>query len=56
MHVTLRDFRSHVGQLIAIGLADTARRLAQDYVDAYARGLNRYIRELQHITLASHAD
>ena len=56
MHVTLRDFRPHVGQLIAIGLADTAQRLAQDYVDAYARGLNRYIRGLQHITLASHAD
>ena len=56
VHVTLRDFRAHVGQLVAIGLADTARRLAQDYVDAYARGLNRYIRELQHITLASHAD
>ncbi|HTP09851.1 MAG TPA: hypothetical protein VMP08_16455, partial [Anaerolineae bacterium] len=56
MHVTLRDFRSHVGQLIAIGLADTAKRLAQDYVDAYARGLNRYVRELQHITLASHTD
>ncbi|HSD83794.1 MAG TPA: hypothetical protein VLG46_08050, partial [Anaerolineae bacterium] len=56
MHVTLRDFRPHVGQLIAVGLADTARRLAQDYVDAYARGLNRYIRGLQHITLASHSD
>jgi hypothetical protein len=56
MQLTLRDFRPHVGQLIAIGLADTAKRLAQDYVDAYARGLNRYIRELQHITLASHAD
>jgi hypothetical protein len=56
MHVTLRDFRPHVGQLIAIGLADTAKRLAQDYVDAYARGLNQYIRGLQHITLASPSD
>ena len=56
MHLTLRDFRPHVGQLSAIGLADTARRLAQDYVEAYARGLNRYIRGLQHITLASHTD
>jgi len=56
MHVTLRDFRPHVGQLIAIGLGDTAQRLAQDYVDAYARGLNQYIRGLQHITLASHSD
>jgi hypothetical protein len=56
MHLTLRDFRPHVGQLSAIGLTDTARRLAQDYVDAYARGLNRYIKGLQHITLASHTD
>jgi hypothetical protein len=56
MHLTLRDFRPHVGQLSAIGLSDTARRLAQDYVDAYARGLNRYIKGLQHITLASHTD
>ncbi len=56
MHLTLRDFRPHVGQLNAIGLTDTARRLAQDYVEAYARGLNRYIKGLQHITLASHTD
>jgi hypothetical protein len=56
MHVTLRDFRPHVGQLIAVGLADTAQRLTQDYVEAYARGLNRYVRGLQHITLASHSD
>ena len=56
MHLTLRDFRPHVGQLCAIGLADMARRLAQDYVDAYAHGFNRYIKGLQHITLASYAD
>ena len=56
MHLALRDFRPHVGQLIAIGLADLAQRLAQDYVEAYARGLNRYVKGLQHITLASHVE
>ena len=56
MHLTLRDFRPHVGQLSAIGLKDVAKRLAQDYVDAYARGFNRYIKGLQHITLTSDTD
>jgi len=53
MHLTLRDFRPHVGLLAAIGRQDLARHIAQDYLDAYANGLNRYIYELRWITLAS---
>jgi hypothetical protein len=53
MHLALRDFRPHVGLLAAIGRQDLAKRIAQDYLDAYANGLNRYIYELRWITLAS---
>ncbi len=53
MRISLRDFRPHVGQLIACGHKDLAARLAQDYLDAYAHGLNRYVQELRRITQAS---
>jgi hypothetical protein len=53
MHLSLRDFRPHVGLLAAIGRQDLAKHIAQDYLDAYAQGLNRYIHELRWITLAS---
>ncbi len=55
LRLTLRDFRPHVEPLVAIGRRDLAQRMAQDYVDAYARGLNHYVRGLQHITLASYS-
>lgn len=55
LRLTLRDFRPHVEPLIAIGRRDLALRMAQDYVEAYARGLNHYVHGLQHITLASHS-
>jgi hypothetical protein len=53
MYITLRDFRPHVGLLVACGRKDLAARIAQDYLDAYARGLNEYIHDLQRITRAS---
>lgn len=53
MHITLRDFRPHVGLLAAVGQPALANRLTQDYLDAYARGLNAYIRDLRHIILTS---
>ncbi len=53
LHLTLRDFRPHVAALQAAGLADLANHIAQDYLEAYAAGLNGYIQELHRITLAS---
>jgi hypothetical protein len=52
LRLTLRDFRPHVGALIAIGQRELAERLAQDYIEVYARGLNDYTRDLRRITQA----
>ncbi len=53
MHLSLRDFRPHVAQLHVLGRMDLADRIAQDYLDAYANGLNRFVNELYRITVAS---
>jgi hypothetical protein len=53
MRLSLRDFRPHVGLLVKAGCKDVAVRVAQDYVDGYARGLNRFVADLQRIALAS---
>ncbi len=53
MRITLRDFRPHVGMLEAVGRQDLAIRIAQDYLDAYAHGLNTFIHDLRRITQAS---
>jgi hypothetical protein len=53
MRLSLRDFRPHVGLLAAAGQRDLARRITQDYLDSYATGLNRFVRDLQGITQAS---
>ncbi len=53
VRLSLRDFRPHVTVLHQIGKPEVAQLVAQDYVDAYAEGLNRYIAELRQITIAS---
>jgi hypothetical protein len=53
MVITLRDFRPHVGELINAGYKDLAGWILTDYLEAYARGMNQYISDLQHITQAS---
>ena len=53
LRLTLRDFRPHVRLLEAAGQKDLAARMAQDYLDAYANGLNGFVRDLRRITLAS---
>jgi len=53
MHISLRDFRPHVASLQALGRLDLANRITQDYLEAYARGLNAYLRELQQIAIVS---
>jgi hypothetical protein len=53
MRISLRDFRPHIGLLDSVGCRDIAVRITRDYLDAYAHGLNRYVRELQRITRTS---
>jgi hypothetical protein len=53
MRISLRDFRPHVTLLEKIGRKELALRITQDYLDAYAHGLNNYIADLQQITQAS---
>jgi hypothetical protein len=53
MRVTLRDFRPHVAALTAVHHPRLATAIAQDYLDAYAHGLNQYVKELRQITTAS---
>jgi hypothetical protein len=50
MRLSLRDFRPHVAALNAIGRRDLAVRIAEDYLDAYAQGLNGYVQDLHRIT------
>jgi hypothetical protein len=53
VRLSLRDFRPHVEALHRLGMDALAQAIAQDYLDAYAEGLNRYIAELREITTAS---
>jgi hypothetical protein len=53
MRIHLRDFRPQVAMLLSIGRKDLANLITQDYLDAYAEGLNTYVRDLSRITLAS---
>lgn len=52
-HISLRDFRPHVKILVEAGFEDLAYHVTQDYLDAYARGMNQYIAELRAITVGS---
>ena len=53
MYVTLRDFRPHVHALHVIGEVELANAITQDYLDAYAAGMNAYIGEVHRIAVAS---
>jgi hypothetical protein len=53
MHISLRDFRPHVAALHAIDRHDLANFITQDYLDAYANGMNIFIKDLWRITQAS---
>ena len=53
MHISLRDFRPHVTDLHAIDRQDLAHRITQDYLDAYANGINSFVKDLWRITQAS---
>lgn len=53
LRLSLRDFRPHVAALQAIGRADLAQKITQDYLDAYAEGFNRYLADLQRMALVN---
>jgi hypothetical protein len=54
MHVTLRDFRPHVGLLTAVGRHDLAVRIIADQLDSFAAGLNQFVRDLHRIATTSY--
>jgi hypothetical protein len=49
MHISLRDFRPFMPGLLALGESELANCLAQDYLDGYVNGLNRFVIELSTI-------
>lgn len=53
VRLSLRDFRPHVTLLLRLGMQDLTQLITQDYVDAYARGMNQYVTELREIAVAS---
>ena len=53
MRVSLRDFRPHVAALHSVGRKAFANQMVQEYLEAYATGLNTYIQELRQITMSS---
>ncbi len=50
MRISLRDFRPFVPLLYAADAAALADRLAQDYLESYVAGFNRFVRELTTLT------
>jgi hypothetical protein len=57
MHISLRDFRPFTPKLLALGESELANCLAQDYLDGYVHGLNRFVTELSTIiTLKKEAE
>jgi len=52
MRISLRDFRPFVPHLLALGEQALADMLAQDYLDSYVEGLNRFVVELGDIIAA----
>jgi hypothetical protein len=53
MRLSLRDFRPHVGLLVATGHKGLAVQLAQDYLESYGTGFNQFVRDLRLITRTS---
>jgi len=54
MNISLRDFRPHVPALAETGRMALAQRMTQEYLEASALGLNRYLEELYQIAVAGH--
>jgi hypothetical protein len=52
MCISLRDFRPHVAALVEIHQRELAERMTQDYLNAFASGLNKYTEALLYILRA----
>ncbi|HEX2620637.1 MAG TPA: hypothetical protein VHL11_10825, partial [Phototrophicaceae bacterium] len=52
VHISLRDFRPHVQVLNDLRMGKLAQMMVDDYLTVYAEGFNRYILELNDITIA----
>jgi hypothetical protein len=52
MHISLRDFRPFVTQLLSLGETELAGLLAQDYLESYVQGLNSFAAELSTLITA----
>ncbi|MBN1311352.1 MAG: hypothetical protein JXB30_08020 [Anaerolineae bacterium] len=52
MRISLRDFRPHVRLLHQAGQHGLAARIAQTYLESYARGLNQWITEMRQMVSA----
>jgi len=46
VHISLRDFRPHVAQLVKLKQHDLAYRITRDYLESYAWNLNQFIAEV----------
>jgi len=53
VHISLRDFRSHVSILFDIGEENLAHAITQDYLDSYVAGLLQYVTDLRKITVTT---
>lgn len=49
MRISLRDFRPFVSHLLALGETTLADMLAQDYLESYVTGFNRFVVELSDL-------
>jgi hypothetical protein len=57
LHLSLRDFRSHVAALQQLGKIDLAELMLKDYLDSFARGFNEFVARLLDLlnTTATHS-
>jgi hypothetical protein len=51
MQISLRDFRPFVSMLLALGEGPLADLLAQDYLESYVQGLNRFLAKLETVVV-----
>ncbi len=52
LRISLRDSRPHVAALVGVRQQALAQQMTQEYLDAYALGLNTFVEELTRITRA----
>lgn len=53
MHISLRDFRPHVGLLKQAQHLELAQQITTEYLSAYVNGFNTFVRELRQMVSAT---